>query len=108
VRRRAFLGTVAGGLLAAPFAAEGQQAAKIARIGYLTSINPGVNPHTTETFRQELRDLGYIEGRNLVIEYRSAEGNHPPNAAAAGGRSDPVGESSIPEACPRRSAPILL
>src|SRR6266567_8101998 len=57
---------------AAPFAAEAQQAAKIARIGYLTN-SLGVNPHLPEAFRQGLRDLGYVEGRNVVIEYRDAE-----------------------------------
>jgi len=71
--RRAFLGTLAGGLLAAPLAAEAQQAAKIARIGWLTN-DPASNPNPPEAFRQGLRDLGYVEGRNLVIEYRSAEG----------------------------------
>src|SRR6266705_1658988 len=58
---------------AVPLAAEVQQAAKIARIGYLTS-SLGVNPHLPEAFHQGLRDLGYVEGRNLVIEYRDAEG----------------------------------
>ena len=71
--RRAFIGTLTGGLLAAPLAAEAQQAAKIARIGYL-SPNLATSPHLREAFRQGLRDLGYVEGRNLVIEYRSAEG----------------------------------
>src|SRR5712692_5575876 len=73
MHRRAFLGTVAGGLLAAPLAVEAQQAAKIARIGFLAA-NLAPNPHLREAFRQGLRDLGYVEGRNLVIEYRSAEG----------------------------------
>jgi len=72
--RRAFIGTVAGALLAPP-AAEAQEAAKVARIGWLAANNPAANPHHPEAFRQELRDLGYVEGRNLVIEYRSAEGN---------------------------------
>jgi putative tryptophan/tyrosine transport system substrate-binding protein len=58
---------------AAPFAAEAQQAAKVARIGYLGS-NVAANPHLPEAFRQGLRDLGYVEGRNLVIEFRDAEG----------------------------------
>jgi putative ABC transport system substrate-binding protein len=71
--RRAFIGTLAGGLLASPFAAEAQQAAKVARIGYL-SLNRAASPHLTETFLHGLRDLGYVEGRNLVIEYRDAEG----------------------------------
>jgi putative tryptophan/tyrosine transport system substrate-binding protein len=73
VDRRAFLGTVARTLLAAPLAAEAQQAAKIARIGYLAP-NLATSPHLREAFRQGLRDLGYVEGRNLVIEYRDAEG----------------------------------
>ena len=60
-------------LLAAPLAAEAQRAAKIARIGYL-SPNLATSPHLREALRQGLRDLGYVEGRNLVIEYRDAEG----------------------------------
>jgi len=60
-------------LILAPLAADSQQAAKIARIGYLVP-NLAVNPHLHEAFRQGLRDLGYVEGRNLVIEYRNAEG----------------------------------
>jgi putative ABC transport system substrate-binding protein len=67
--RRAFLGTLAGSLLAAPLAAEAQQATKIVRIGYL-ALNP--SPHFQVAFRQGLRDLGYVEGRNLVIEDRDA------------------------------------
>ena len=73
--RRAFLGTLAGGLLAAPLAAEAQEATKIARIGYLTTADLATAPHhLREAFFKGLRDLGYVEGRNLVIEYRSAEG----------------------------------
>src|SRR3972149_2488998 len=71
--RREFIGTLAGSLLAAPLAAEAQQAAKIARIGYLATNLAGL-PHLHEAFRQGLRDLGYVEGRNVVIEYRDAEG----------------------------------
>jgi len=70
--RREFIGTLAGGLLAAPFAAEAQQAAKVPRIGYL-AISLAPNPHLTEAFRQGLRDLGHVEGRTVVIEYRDAE-----------------------------------
>jgi hypothetical protein len=61
--RRTFLAMVSGGLLAAPLAAEAQHAAKIARIGYL-SPNLATSPHLREAFRQGLRDLGYVEGRN--------------------------------------------
>jgi putative ABC transport system substrate-binding protein len=73
VNRRAFLGSLTGGLLAAPLAAEAQQAAKVPRIGFL-ALNRGANPHVHEVFRQGLRDLGYVEGRNVVIEYRDAGG----------------------------------
>jgi putative ABC transport system substrate-binding protein len=71
--RRAFIGRVALGLLAAPLAADAQQAGSVARIGYL-SPHLAASPHLPEAFRQGLRDLGYVEGRNVVIEYRSAEG----------------------------------
>jgi ABC-type uncharacterized transport system substrate-binding protein len=70
--RRIFLTTVAG-LLAAPLAAEGQQAAKVARIGWLAT-NLTARLHLQEAFLQGLRDLGYVEGRNLVVESRDAEG----------------------------------
>src|SRR2546427_8306911 len=73
ISRRTFIGTMWGGLLTAPLAAEAQQAAQIARIGYLTS-SPAGNLHAPEAFLQGLRDLGYVEGRNIVIEYRDAEG----------------------------------
>jgi putative ABC transport system substrate-binding protein len=73
MERRTFMAMLTGGIVVAPFAAEAQQAAKIARIGYL-ALNLAANPHLREAFRQGLRDLGYVEGRNLVIETRSAEG----------------------------------
>ncbi len=75
MNRRRFLATLAGlgGMLAAPLAAEAQQAAKVPRIGLLAN-NLAASPHLREAFLQGLRDLGYVEGRNLVIEYRDAEG----------------------------------
>ncbi len=72
VQRRRFL-ISAGALLAAPLAAGAQQAAKVARIGYL-STSLALSPHVRDAFLQGLRDLGYVEGRNVVIEYRDAEG----------------------------------
>jgi putative ABC transport system substrate-binding protein len=71
--RPAFSITLLLGGLFSPVAAEAQQAAKIARIGYL-GLNRAASPHLREAFLQGLRDLGYVEGRNLVIEYRDAEG----------------------------------
>jgi len=64
---------IAGGLIAAPLAAEARPAGKVARIGFL-GLHPGANLHLRGAFLQGLRDLGYVEGRNVVIEYRSAEG----------------------------------
>ena len=74
ISRRAFLGGLAGGLLAAPLTAEGQQPGRIARIGYLAANLAVADPRTREAFLQGLRDLGYVEGRNLLIEYRDAAG----------------------------------
>jgi putative ABC transport system substrate-binding protein len=71
--RRAFLFMVGGSVLAAPLAGEAQPAANVPRVGYV-STNLAANRHIVEAFRHGLRDLGYVEGRNLVIEYRSAEG----------------------------------
>jgi len=70
--RRAFIGTLAG-LLSVPLAAEAQQAGKAYRIGYL-SIGSGLSPRT-EALRQGLRELGYIERKNVTIEYRFAQNN---------------------------------
>ena len=71
--RRAFIGILAGGLLAAPLAAEAQPAGKVPRIGFLFSGASGP-AREVDTFRQGLRDLGYIEGQNIAIEYRFAGG----------------------------------
>jgi putative ABC transport system substrate-binding protein len=82
--RRAFIGTVAGGLLAAPLAAETQQPRKVYRIGIL-SPGPAEPSPSLDAFSQGLRELGYVEGRDFVIEYRWAEGKleRLPELAAA-------------------------
>jgi putative ABC transport system substrate-binding protein len=74
MERRTFMAMLTGGLVAGPLATEAQQAGKVVRIGFLTMVNLAAAPHAPEAFRQGLRDLGYVEGRNLVIEYRDAEG----------------------------------
>jgi len=81
--RRAFIAIVGGSVLAGQLAAEAQQAAKVARIGYLF-LDRAASPHLPEAFRQGLRELGYLEGRSVVIEYRDAEGeiNRLPALAA--------------------------
>src|SRR5262245_19979667 len=75
--RRTFLGTLAGGLVAAPLAAGAQQAGKVWRIGFLSAGSPHARAfQDLQTgFRQGLHDLGYAERRDFVIEYRWAEGH---------------------------------
>jgi putative ABC transport system substrate-binding protein len=70
-RRETTIALAALGVL--PLAVEAQQGAKVARIGYLSSSS-GVNSYTDDAVRQGLRDLGYVEGRNVLIELRDAEG----------------------------------
>jgi len=53
---------------------EAQQAKKVPRIGYLTIESPSAFSTRAEAFRQGLRELGYVDGKNIVIEYRYAEG----------------------------------
>ena len=54
--------------------AQAQQPKKIPRIGYLGAASLFAIPKRIEAFRQGLRELGYVEGKNIVIEYRWAEG----------------------------------
>jgi putative tryptophan/tyrosine transport system substrate-binding protein len=61
-------------LLAVAVIAEAQQPTKVPRIGYLTSTDPATEAIRFEPFQAALRELGYIEGRNIAIEYRYAEG----------------------------------
>jgi len=72
--RRTFIGGIASGLIAAPLATPAQQSGKVYRIGILEAIPAAQNASNLDALRKGLRDLGYVEGRNLVIEYRSADG----------------------------------
>jgi putative ABC transport system substrate-binding protein len=74
--RRTFLFVFSLGALSAPLAAEAQQAEKVYRVGLLALL-PGEDANATrqmKALKARLRDLGYIEGKNLVFEFRSAEG----------------------------------
>jgi putative ABC transport system substrate-binding protein len=80
VRRRDFLGVLSS-VSAWPLVARAQQASKVYRVGYFFSTAPiavmvGSDPidPVTKAFVHGLRDLGYVEGQNLVLERRSAEG----------------------------------
>jgi putative ABC transport system substrate-binding protein len=72
--RRRFPLTSLAGALAAPLAAQAQQAGKVWRIGYLTSGFKDAPTPGIVQFTRGLRDLGYVEGRNVVLEIRYAEG----------------------------------
>src|SRR5436309_8040942 len=75
MRRREFLG-VFGGAAAWPFTAGAQQAGKIARIGFLGPNSASSWASRLEAFRLGLRDHGYVEGKNIAIEFRWAEENY--------------------------------
>jgi putative ABC transport system substrate-binding protein len=72
--RAAVTGALVLGVLFGPLAAETQQAGKVHRIGYLANGSQITSRPFMEAFRQGLRDLGWIEGRNVAIEYRFADG----------------------------------
>ncbi len=74
LRTIGLISTLAFGLLAGPLPAEAQQVGEVYRIGYLSVRGPDPDKRPLAAFHQGLRELGYIEGQNLVIEYRYAEG----------------------------------
>jgi len=74
VDRRAFIGTLTGGLLAAPLAAQAQQPAKPV-IGYLSSRSPTESADIVAAFHQGLREAGFVDKQNVLIESRFAEGH---------------------------------
>ncbi len=82
LRTIGLISSLALGLLAAPLTAEAQQAGKVYRVGWLrNSPKPPTGPSHV-AFRQKLHELGYVEGQNLVLEYRSAEGKGRAETAA--------------------------
>jgi len=76
MERRAFVLTVGIGLLAAPLSLAAQQPQRVPRVGYLFSFTPAEGRHLWEACRQGLRELGYVEGQNIVLEPRWADGRH--------------------------------
>ena len=74
IDRRTFIGIVAGGLLAAPLASFAQQLVKVHRVAWLQTGPLGSAQEFIDDTKKALRDLGYIEGKTIVFEFRSAEG----------------------------------
>jgi putative ABC transport system substrate-binding protein len=74
MRRREFITLLGSAAAAWPFAARAQQGERIRRVGVLETVSVMLNAANYDALRQGLRELGYVEGRNLVIEYRSADG----------------------------------
>jgi putative ABC transport system substrate-binding protein len=74
ITRRTFLAGTGAVLLAAPLAAEAQQAGKVYRVGVLETTSMTSNAANFDALRRGLWELGYVEGQNLTIEYRSADG----------------------------------
>src|SRR5262245_62514470 len=76
MRRREFITLVGAGAVAWPLAARAQQAQKVARIGFLGSTFASPWKSRVEAFQSGLHDLGYVEGKNIAIEFRWAEENY--------------------------------
>lgn len=116
INRRAVIDVVAPGLLAMPLAARAQPAAKDYRIGFLGSGVLSSAGTLIETVRQGLRELGWVEGQNITIEYRFADGRFDrlPELAAELVRQQPDLIISVPTAATvaagkaTKSIPIVM
>jgi putative tryptophan/tyrosine transport system substrate-binding protein len=76
IGRRQFITLLGGAAVAWPLAARAQQPGKMARIGFLGSATAAGSAKSVEAFRAGLRDFGHVESRNIVIEFRWAEGKY--------------------------------
>jgi putative ABC transport system substrate-binding protein len=77
VNRRTFLGSLTLGIFGLAPAASAQQSGRQYRVGFLGNSTAALEATLVGAFRDGLRELGYVEGRNIVIEYRWAEGEYP-------------------------------
>jgi putative ABC transport system substrate-binding protein len=109
-RRRQFL-IASGALLAAPIA-HAQQPGKVYRIGYLQGTSATGSPHLAQAFRERLRDHGWIDGKNMVIEYRFAAGKFDRLPALAADlvrqRVDVIAAGPTPAAVAAKNATAMI
>ena len=107
VNRRVFLTTLAAAVVS-PLVADAQEPAKLHRVGMLERTSMAVNAINVDSFRQRLRELGYVEGSGFVIEYRSVDGldERFPNLASelVGLRPDVIVTRGTPAALAVRNA----
>jgi putative tryptophan/tyrosine transport system substrate-binding protein len=76
MKRREFITLLGGAAVGWPLAARAQQTRNVYRIGFLGNSTAALEANLVEPFREGLRDLGYVEGQNILIEYRWAEGEY--------------------------------
>jgi ABC-type uncharacterized transport system substrate-binding protein len=74
IDRRTFVGALAGALLSSPLAVEAQQVGRVRRVGYLAQNSAETSPHLLVAFRHALGEHGWVEGQNILIEVRYADG----------------------------------
>ena len=79
MKRRAFITLLGGAAVGWPLAARAQQPGKPPTIGFMGSTTPTVAAQWVASFVQRLRELGWLEGRDVAIEYRWAEGQRSPS-----------------------------
>ena len=84
MKRREFFALAGSAMAAWPLAARAQQPAKIHRIGILETVSSSLNAKNLDALRRGLRELGYVESRNYILEYRSADGDAERFPALAG------------------------
>jgi putative ABC transport system substrate-binding protein len=106
MRRRQFLGLAGGAAVAWPLVARGQQAVPV--IGFLNGASYELSAHLVRSFHRGLGEIGYVEGRNVAFEYRSAEGQYDrlPGLAAdlVARRVDLIAATGTPTGLPAKAA----
>ena len=106
------LSVIAFVLVVAGAAADAQQPKKVPRIGFLFGVSPSTSPARMEAFRQGLRELGWVEGKNIVIEYRYAEGKFDRLPALAAElvrlKVDVIVTAAPPPTCSAKKATVTI